>query len=64
VGAEVFMDGIPKGVTPLKLRLPIGQYEVRMSMKDHYDWEAQLELDKKDKTPVFVKLVPVEKDQR
>jgi len=63
VGAEVFMDGLPKGVTPLKLRLPIGQYEVRMSMKDHYDWEAQLELDKKDKVPVFVKLVPVEKNQ-
>jgi serine/threonine protein kinase len=63
MGAEVFMDGLPKGKTPLKLRLPLGQYEVRISMKDHYDWEAQLELDKKDKAPVFIKLVPVEKNQ-
>jgi hypothetical protein len=60
MGAEVYVHGRLTGKTPLELRLPFGQYEVRVRMKDYYDWEAQLELDKRGKAPVFVKLIPLE----
>ncbi|OEU65538.1 MAG: hypothetical protein BBJ57_00375 [Desulfobacterales bacterium PC51MH44] len=58
-GAQVFMNNLFKGKTPLILKLPLGKYEIRMSLPEYYEWEAELNLDKEEKTPLDVELVPV-----
>ncbi|MCK5229738.1 MAG: serine/threonine protein kinase, partial [Desulfobulbaceae bacterium] len=58
-GAQVFMNNLFKGKTPLILKLPLGKYEIRMSLPEYYEWEAELNLDKEKKTPLDVKLVPI-----
>ena len=57
-GAGVFIDNLKKGTTPLNLELPLGKYEVRLSLHEYYEWIAQVKLEKKGETPVFIKLVP------
>lgn len=58
-GAQVFMNNLFKGKTPLILKLPLGKYEIRMSLPEYYEWEAELHLDKEEETPLAVQLVPV-----
>lgn len=58
-GAQVFMNNLFKGKTPLILKLPLGKHEIRMSLPEYYEWEAELNLDKEEETPLDVKLVPV-----
>ena len=58
-GAQVFMNNLFKGKTPLILKLPLGKYEIRMSLPEYYEWEAELNLDKEEETPLVVQLVPV-----
>jgi peroxiredoxin len=60
VGAQVFVEGSFKGKTPLKLDLLLGKYELRISLPDYYEWEAQLDLDQEGEVPLFVQLIPVE----
>lgn len=60
-GANVFIDGMFKGKTPLMLELSLeGKYEVRLTLPDYNDWEAQVQLKNKGETPLFVQLIPVE----
>jgi serine/threonine protein kinase len=59
-GAQVFLDGSFQGKTPLTLELPLGKYEVRLSLPDYYEWEAQLQLNKEGETPLFCRLIPME----
>ncbi len=54
--AQVFINGETKGRTPLQLELPLGKYEVRMQMPQYYDWQAQIELEKPEEVPLFVKM--------
>lgn len=58
-GAQVFMNNLFKGKTPLILKLPLGKYEIRMSLPEYYEWEAELHLDKEEEIPLAVQLVPV-----
>jgi serine/threonine-protein kinase len=58
-GAQVYINGVLKGRTPLDISLPLGKQEVRMQMEDYYNWEAQINLEKAGETPLFVKLHPV-----
>ncbi len=60
-GAQVFLGGSFQGRTPLKLELVLGKYEIRVSSPDHYEFEAQLNLDQEGDIPLFVELTPVEK---
>ncbi len=60
VGAQVFVDGGFKGKTPLYLELPLGKHEIRLNLPDHYDWEAQVDLEEEGETPLLVRLIPVE----
>ncbi len=64
IGAQVFVDGLSKGETPLDLALPFGTHEVRLTLPDYYDWEAQIELRKEGETPIHVRLLPVEEKIR
>jgi hypothetical protein len=59
-GADVFLDGSFRGKTPVKVDLPLGKYEVRLTLQNHYDWEAQLQLDQEGEVPLFVRLLPTE----
>ena len=61
LGAQVFIDDEFKGKTPFKIKLPMGKHEVRLSLHDYYEWEAQLQLDKKGDTPLEVNLEPMKK---
>ena len=59
-GAQVFVDGAFKGKAPLELGLALGKHEVRLTLPDHHDWEAQVQLKEESKTPLFVRLIPIE----
>jgi serine/threonine protein kinase len=58
-GAQVYLDSIFKGRTPIDLPLPLGKYELRLNLPDYLAWEAQVELDSKGETPVHVQLQPL-----
>ncbi|MBN1931797.1 MAG: serine/threonine protein kinase [Desulfobacterales bacterium] len=60
IGASIFLDGSFQGKTPLKFDLPFGKYEVRLSLNNYYEWEAQLQLDREGETPLFVRLIPID----
>lgn len=57
-GARVFVEGMFKGETPLRLGLLPGKHEVRLTLADYYDWEAQVQLQDKGDTPLNVRLTP------
>ena len=61
-GANVFLNGSLKGQTPLKVDLPLGKYEILLSRPNHYEWEAQIQLDEQGETPLYVRLVPMDKE--
>jgi len=61
-GANVFLNGSLKGQTPLTIDLPLGKYEIRLSRQNFYEWEAQLQLDQEGETPLFVKLIAMDKN--
>ncbi len=59
-GAQVFIDGSFQGKTPLTLELSLGKYEVRLSLPNYYEWEAQLQLNEEGETPLFCRLIPMD----
>ncbi|MCJ7704361.1 MAG: protein kinase [Desulfobacterales bacterium] len=59
LGAQVFVDGAFKGKTPLTLGLPVGKHEVRLTLPEHHDWEAQVQLKEEGETPLLVRLIPI-----
>ena len=61
-GADVFLNGSLKGQTPLKIDLPLGRYEIHLIRQDHYEWKAQIQLDEQGETPLYVRLVPKDKE--
>ncbi|MEW6600784.1 MAG: serine/threonine-protein kinase [Nitrospirota bacterium] len=56
-GAQVFIDGNFKGKSPAVIELPAGKHEVRLTLTGHYDWEAQVQLQEKEETPLSVMLI-------
>ncbi len=64
IGAQVFVDGGFKGKTPLRLELPSGKHEVRLTLTDHYAWAAQVELREGGDTPLLVRLLPIQEKKK
>ena len=62
-GAQLFVDGTFKGQTPTKLDLPAGKHEIRLTLPDHHDWEAQVQLKEEGETPLMIRLIPISKSQ-
>ena len=63
-GAQVFVNGMLIGETPLAWELPLGKHEVRLALPDYYEWDAQVELTPEHKTlPIRYRLVPIEETQ-
>jgi eukaryotic-like serine/threonine-protein kinase len=58
--AQVFLDDSFKGNTPINLEIPIGKYEVRVSLPDYFEWEAQLQISEPGETPLHVRLISIE----
>ena len=58
-GAQVFVDSMFKGITPLDISLIPGSYEVRLNLPDHYEWEAQIQIGEEDPAPLTVRLVSI-----
>jgi hypothetical protein len=60
-GAQVYVNGMLIGETPLAWELPLGKHEVRLALPDYYEWDAQVELTPEHKTlPIRYRLVPIE----
>ncbi len=60
-GAQVYVNGMLIGETPLAWELPLGKHEVRLALPDYYEWDAQIELTAEHKTlPIIYRLVPIE----
>ncbi len=59
LGARVIVDGEFRGIAPLKLPLPLGKHEVRVTLTDYYDWEAQIQLKEEGETPILAELMPI-----
>jgi hypothetical protein len=63
-GAQVYVNGMLIGETPLVWELPLGKHEVRLALPDYYGWDAQVELTPEHKTfPIRYRLVPIEETQ-
>lgn len=58
-GAQVFVDGTFIGKAPIRMGLPVGKHEVRLTLPDHNDWEAQVQLREGIDTPLLVRLIPL-----
>lgn len=59
IGAQVFVDSGFKGITPVEISLVPGSYEVRLNLPGYYEWEAQLQIDEDNATPLDVRLVSI-----
>ncbi len=60
-GAQVYVDGMLSGDTPLDMELPLGKHEVQLALPDHYDWKAQVELTETNRSiPISPRLLPVD----
>jgi len=57
-GAQVFIDNTLMGKTPIQLDIALGKHEVRMSLPEYHEWEAQIDLDKQADVPLTVNLEP------
>jgi uncharacterized membrane protein YciS (DUF1049 family) len=62
IGAKVIVDGTAKGLTPLRLKLPAGKYEVKLIFTGYYDWEAQVEMLGENEIPLVVHLLPIKEN--
>ncbi len=58
-GARVYVDSIFKGRTPLNVELVLGKYELRLSLPDYLEWEAQVELDATEPRSLNIPLRPL-----
>jgi len=63
LGAQVFVDGGFRGPTPLQLELSQGKHEVRLTLPNYLDWEAQVEI-KEGETPLAVTLRSMEETKQ
>jgi serine/threonine protein kinase len=58
-GAQVYIDSVFKGRTPLDLPVPLGKYQLRLNLPGHLSWEAQIEADMEDEIPVHIQMKPM-----
>lgn len=58
-GAEIYVDDVFKGRTPLNVDLALGKYEVCLNLTDYLEWKAQINLDAPGRTPLSIPLRPL-----
>jgi serine/threonine protein kinase len=57
-GARIFINDDLRGTTPAELALPLGEYEIRISIESYKEWAARVQLSEPGQMPLFVKLTP------
>lgn len=57
--AEIFIDNQLKGNTPINLQLPLGIYELRLNLPEHYEIEASIQVRDPGPMPLKFKLIPM-----
>jgi serine/threonine-protein kinase len=58
-GAEVFLDGKPRGVTPFELKIPPGEHMVALKLQDHEDWQQRVRIEEGKVSPIRASLMPI-----
>jgi serine/threonine protein kinase len=56
--AGIYLNNTFKGKTPLRCRLPLGRYDVRLTLAEYYESEAQIIVQDVSEMPVHLKLIP------
>jgi serine/threonine-protein kinase len=55
-GAELWIDGTLKGITPLQVRLGLGRYSVKAVAPGFEEWSSELELTEPVAVPLMIQL--------
>ena len=58
--ASIYLNNIFKGKTPMRCELPLGRYDVRLTLAEHYESEAQIDVRDASEMPVHLRLIPKE----
>jgi serine/threonine protein kinase len=60
-GAQVSVNGLPRGNTPITLGLPAGKHHIRLTLSGYINWETEIQLKEEGETPLRVQLKPMVK---
>jgi serine/threonine protein kinase len=58
--ASIYLNNTFKGKTPLRCELPLGRYDVRLTLAEYYESEAQIDVRDASDMPVHLRLIPKE----
>jgi serine/threonine-protein kinase len=61
-GADVFLNGEPRGVTPFELKIPPGDHIVKLRLENHEEWQQRFRVEDGQDLPLSVDLQPVVKE--
>ncbi len=56
--ASIYLNNTFKGKTPMRCELPIGSYDVRLNLAEHYESEARINVRDSAEMPVHLRLTP------
>jgi serine/threonine protein kinase len=56
--ASIYLNNTFKGKTPLRCELPLGRYDVRLTLAEYYESEAQIDVRDANDMPVHLRLIP------
>jgi serine/threonine protein kinase len=56
--ASIYLNNMFKGRTPMRCELPLGLYDVRLTLAGHYESEAQIDVNESGEMPVHLRLMP------
>lgn len=58
--ASIYLNNTFKGRTPMHCELPLGMYDIRLTLAEHYESEAQIDVREAGEMPVHLRLIPKE----
>jgi serine/threonine-protein kinase len=58
--ASIYLNNTFKGTTPMRCELPLGMYDVRLTLAEYYESEAQIDVSESGEMPVHLRLIPKE----
>jgi eukaryotic-like serine/threonine-protein kinase len=58
--ASIYLNNMFKGKTPMRCQLPLGTYDVRLTLAEYYESEAQIDVRDASEMPVHLRLIPKE----
>jgi serine/threonine protein kinase len=58
--ASIYLNNTFKGKTPMRCELPFGRYDVRLTLAEYYESEAQIDVRDASDMPVHLRLIPKE----